>query len=132
MTKYNSGKWTQARFNSFIKSALRSASQRWPPKFEAMNEACIGAQKNKKTGRLAKHYKCNNCKKAFPATDIQLDHINPVVDPDKGFVTWDELIIRMFCERDGYQVLCKPCHQEKSAKEKTLRKSVADAKKKNL
>ena len=36
---YNDGTWTEGRFNSFIKSTLRSGSQRWPPKYKALNAA---------------------------------------------------------------------------------------------
>ena len=50
---YNSGQWTQARFNSFIKGALRSATKRWGPINEARKKArlshgvykCVGYKK---------------------------------------------------------------------------------------
>jgi hypothetical protein len=51
-----------------------------------------------------------------------VDHISPVVDPKKGFVSWDVYITRMFCEIDGLQVMCKPCHKIKTAEEKLERK----------
>lgn len=119
---YNGGKWTEARMNSFIKSALRSASQRWPPKYESIKEACTGKKINNKTGRIAAHYLCNNCKEEFPLKEIQVDHIEPVIDPSKGFVTWDEVIVRMFCEKEGYQILCKSCHSSKTTVEKQTAK----------
>lgn len=115
---YNNNQWTQSRFNSFIKSALRAASGRWPPKYKAIQEACIGKKINAKTGRTANHYKCNVCGHDFPATDIQVDHIEAVIDPKKGFTSWDDVIVRMFCESDGFQILCKPCHTIKTNAEK--------------
>ena len=115
---FNGGQWTQARFNSFVKSALRSASQRWPPKYSCLSEACVGQKINPKSGRLAKHYKCKACEIDFPAKEVQVDHINPIIDPVAGFTTWDDVIDNMFCERSNLQVLCKDCHKLKTKEEK--------------
>lgn len=119
---HNNNQWTKSRFNSFIKSALRAASSRWPPKYAAMNKAFSGTKVNVKTTRLAKHYKCAGCGGEFPAKDIQIDHIYPVIDPLKGFTTWDEVVIRMFCEVEGFQALCIPCHKIKTNAEKQITK----------
>lgn len=118
----NSGEWTEARFRSFITSALRAASRRWPPKYKALKEAFVGKKVNAKTGKMAMHYKCAACKKHFVAVDVQVDHIDPVVDPKKGFISWDVFIERMFVEIEKLQVLCKPCHKIKTDEEKTQRK----------
>ncbi len=120
--KRNGGEWTDARFRSFVTSALRAASRRWPPKFKALKEAFVGRKTNKKTGKLAMHYKCAKCKKHFVATDVQVDHVLPVVDPKVGFVGWDSFIDRIFCEIENLQVLCKPCHKVKTEEEKAERK----------
>ena len=120
--KRNGGEWTDARFRSFVTSALRAASRRWPPKFKALKEAFVGRKTNKKTGKLAMHYKCAKCKKHFVATDVQVDHIFPVVDPKTGFVSWDLFIDRIFCEIENLQVMCKPCHKVKTEEEKAERK----------
>ena len=120
--KYNGGDWTQARYNSFITSALRAASRRWPPKYTCLNDSCVGAYANVKTGRKAKHYKCASCDNAFPAKDVQVDHINPIIDPSKGFISWDLKIEALFCEKENLQVLCKECHEVKSNAEKQLAK----------
>jgi 5-methylcytosine-specific restriction endonuclease McrA len=129
---HNAGKWTTARMHSFIKSALRSASQRWPPKFEALKAAKRGKKVNNKTGRIAEHYLCCECGGEFPAKDVQVDHINAVINPNTGFTSWDDVIIRMFCEIEGYQILCKPCHKAKSNIERCQakeRKSINDTSK---
>lgn len=118
---HNGGRWTQARFNSFIKSGLRGMSRRWPPKFECLADACVGTKINKASGRLAKHYECNECHQHFPAKDVAVDHIDPVV-ATTGFVSWDDVIDRMFVEKEGLQVLCKECHKVKCDEEKQQRK----------
>lgn len=113
--------WTQARLKNFIISALRSASNRYPPKYECLNAAKVGKKVNKATGRLAEHYKCAACKKHFVAKEVQVDHIEPVVSPLTGFIDWNTFVARMFCPITNLQVLCKGCHKVKSDKEKKER-----------
>lgn len=120
--EFNGGEWTQARFNSFVKSALRAASRRWPPKYQCLNDAYVTVQTNVKSGRLAKHYMCNECRLLHVGADVQVDHIAPLIDPSTGFTTWDEVINNLFCEKSNLQVLCKPCHLSKTAVEKQLAK----------
>lgn len=111
-------KWTPSKLQSFVKSALRAASQRYPPKYEALARAYEGKQVNSKTGRIGKHYRCNACNGIFPASEVQADHIHPVIDPEVGFVSWDEVVARMFCDADGFQILCLTCHKNKTTAEK--------------
>lgn len=117
----NDGQWTEARFNSFIKSALRSASQRWPPKYNTLNSACLGVRTNASTGRLAKHYECANCLGAFPAKQVEVNHKKPIV-PVTGFDNWTGVIERMFCDSKDLECLCKPCHQLVTKQENKERK----------
>ena len=116
------GLWTEARFNSFITSALRSAHSRWGPKSTAKKRAWI------KRGV----YLCALCGEEGPATlpplkgkkrrrnNAAVDHIEPVVNPAIGKTTWDEYIDRMFVEEEGYQVLCHKCHTKKTQEERTI------------
>lgn len=118
---YNGGEWTEARYFSFIKSGLRSASQRWPPKYKVLSGAFVGSRINPKSGRIAKHYKCNSCQDAYPAKDVEVNHIIPVI-PVTGFDSWDGVIKRLFCEEQGLEVLCKPCHKKITQQENEERK----------
>ena len=118
---YNSGQWTQSRFHSFIKSALRTASVRWPPRYETLAEAFVDRRTNEKTGKLAKHFKCASCYNLFPQKDVEVNPKQSVV-PVEGFTSWDEVINRMFCEKDGLEVLCKTCHKQRTQEENQLRK----------
>lgn len=117
---YNGGQWTTARYNSFIKSALRSASQRWPPKYSVLNKAKLGKRINKSSGRMAEHFLCKACCEAFPAKEVQVDHIMPIINPVKGFISWDDVIKNMFCEEHNLQVLCKDCHTIKTKQERQI------------
>ena len=113
--------WTEGRRKAFITSVLRGGFRRYPAKYEALQEACVGVQLNPKTGRMAKHYYCTMCKIAYPAKDVQVDHKSPVV-PLTGFTTWDSFINRLYCLLDNLQVLCKECHKLKSSGERKKRK----------
>lgn len=115
------GLWTEARFHSFITSALRGASKRWGPAQQCLTNA--------RTRRGM--YLCAGCGEEVPATikeghkrvkNIHADHIEPVVDPTKGFEDWQVYIDRMFVEVDGYQALCQKCHSEKTNEERALAK----------
>lgn len=118
----NGGKWTEARYRSFVTSTLRAGSRKWPPKYETLNAAKTEKKINKATGRLAQHYLCAMCAQEYTQKDVQVDHIKPVIDPKKGFVSWDTYIDRMFCEGKNLQVLCKVCHAEKTKLEKEISK----------
>lgn len=123
---YNGGQWTAARFNSFIKSALRNASMRWPPKYAVKKKArvergvymCAGYKKRKH--KVPASLPPPRGKKRR-VDNALVDHIVPVIDPVKGFTSWDEVIARMFCEEDGLQLLCRDCHDRKTADERALK-----------
>ena len=117
----NAGRWTESRYKGFITSSLRAAFRKWPPKFDVLKNAAVCKKINESTGRLATHYRCTKCRELFPQKQIQVDHVQPVVDTKKGFVSWDVFIDRLFCEADNLQLLCKNCHKEKSKKERKHR-----------
>lgn len=116
-----SGTWTEARYNSFIKSGIRSLTRKWKPMFDALKESQTERKINPKTGKLAMHHKCAMCGVDFPAKEVIVDHIEPI-SPTDHHATWDEIIERALVEKDGFQVLCKPCHQPKSNEENAKRR----------
>ena len=107
----NGGEWTEARFFGFIRSALRSAFQRWGPKHSAKQAAKVGWNQ----------YRCASCGEIFPSKEVQVDHIEPCGE----LRTFDDLpgfVERMFVEKEGFQLLCKGCHQLKTNAERAARK----------
>jgi 5-methylcytosine-specific restriction endonuclease McrA len=123
--------WTAGRLKSFITSTLRGGFRRYPPKYEVLKEAFVGKKINPKSNRLSSHYKCNMCKEDFPTSDVNVDHVNPIVDPSLGFTTWDSFIENLFCDKNNLQVLCSTCHTEKTSVENKIRKATNDSSKKN-
>lgn len=125
----NSGRWTDAQYRSFIKGNLRRVTQKWGPIADCLKE-----------GRTRRgFYTCNGCKEEVPASirddngkrikNIAVDHIIPIIDPDVGWVSWDETIERMFAERDNLQLLCYSCHSAKGLDEKARAKARRDREK---
>lgn len=113
----NNNTWTEAKFNSFIKSLLRKGTMKWGPINQTKKSAWVERGK----------YLCAGCNQVVSLTldkkkNVFVDHINPVVDPKEGFTSWDKYINNMFCESSGLQVLCKGCHDVKTKKENSIRK----------
>ena len=115
----NGGQWTEARFHSFIKSALRGASRKWGPIHKCLKDARVGRGK----------YLCAECKEIVPVTAIidgkrkknmVVDHTDPIV-PVTGWVSWDSCVERMFVEIDKLQALCGTCHDIKCKEEASAR-----------
>lgn len=113
------GRWSEARYRSFIISLLRNGTRRWAPLGDVEKEA--------RTRRG--FYRCAGCKEEVPAStkvngkrvkNYAIDHITPVVDPEVGFEGWEIYIERMYCERDNLQLLCKSCHDDKSTRERNI------------
>lgn len=118
--------WSKARFKNWIISLLRRGTMRWPPRNQCLANAKTKKKRNKKTNRLAQHYRCNGCKKDFPMKEVCVDHIQPVVSTSDGFTDFDRYIERMYCSIEGLQVLCNngedSCHAKKTKKERECRK----------
>ena len=113
------------KVKQFTINALRKSIFRWLPRSIALNSALVHKGEytiKKEKDRSRKKYKCAGCEGIFRQKEINVDHINPVVDPKEGFVGFDQYITRMFCKVEGFQVLCKECHDIKTAKERTIRK----------
>lgn len=110
------GRWTEARYFSFIRSALRMAWIKYPVKYDALK---LASKPN--TGefdnRTKNVYTCANCKNVFKVKDVQVDHKISV----GTLRTYDDLprfVANLFCELNNLQVLCKDCHKEKTNKER--------------
>jgi hypothetical protein len=105
------GTWTEARFWQEIRMTLRKLSLRWPPRAEAKKKR-RRLYTGPKKGNLKWEYQCDACRDWFPDSQIEMDHITKC-----GSCNYDaiaEFIVRLFCDSDGYQVLCLTCHSIKT------------------
>lgn len=52
-----------------------------------------------------------------------MDHIIPVIDPIKGWESFDIFYERLFSPEDNWRYLCKMCHNSKTAEENRFRQN---------
>jgi 5-methylcytosine-specific restriction endonuclease McrA len=113
MTEY------EKKLKRFLIPVLRRATYRWKDREEA-----------KKAARVERGlYKCAGCSELFGPNDVVIDHIDPVVSIEEGFIDWNAYVTRMFPEQDGFQILCNPCHDLKTSLEDNLRTSARQKRK---
>ena len=120
---YAGGRWSSAKFFGFIRSALRSASIRWPPKSDAMNAA-----RRPYAGPNARQkweYWCTECETWCMGKDAQADHIVPCGSL-RCFADLPGFVERLFCESDGFRVVCKACHKAITAAERARLKNESE------
>ena len=98
-------------FFVWLRSQLRSISRKHPPIYEALAAAkrpYVGDNPRQKIC-----YECAKCLNTFNAKEIAVDH-----RIDCGTLTcWEDVqgfMERLFCGKEGLDVLCHTCHDVKS------------------
>jgi 5-methylcytosine-specific restriction endonuclease McrA len=112
-----SGTKTEAGMVSWVLSYLRKMTLRWKPRFDRLND---GREKRPlgTNGREVWANTCEKCKKWYKTSDLAMDHIVPI----GGLKSLDEAgrwLKMALVEIDGYQRLCKKCHDKKTADERS-------------
>ena len=118
----NGGSWTEAQYWSAIRSGLRRLFRfNWQPAKQALEKS-----RRKYTGpnKLQKwEFICAGCAGWFIRKQVELDHVKPCGSL-RGAADIGSFLDRLHPETtDAYQVLCKPCHQQKTNAEKEARKN---------
>ncbi len=108
--------WTEARFWSFVRSGLRAMWQKWPVKWQVLQEA--RRPYGGKDKRTKWEYQCNGCKQWFKTKDVSVDHIEPAGQL-RDYEDLPRFVSKLLCEKDNLQVLCKGCHDEKTKTERS-------------
>lgn len=112
--------WTEARFWSFIRSALRRTMSRWPPKIEAKKKARRAHTGDNK--RQKWEYQCDSCKGWFMDKETEMDHLVECgslrcYEDLHGFVE------RLFVGEHGWRCVCKKCHREITRQQREAKKN---------
>ena len=108
--------WTTARYWQFIRSALRKAWMKGPPKFQVMKDN----RRDVKGKRHRFEYQCQSCKKWYMQKYVAVDHIIPA----GSLNDWPDLVPfvqRLFVGTDKLQLLCKDCHLTKTKEERNVK-----------
>lgn len=106
---YNNGTMTEAMFFQSLRSALRRLTIYWKPKKAALDRV----KKSVKGKRHKWEYMCAKCGEYNQQKNVEVDHIIPA-GTLRSFDDLGGFAKRLFCEVDGFQVLCKDCHKKKT------------------
>lgn len=105
------GEWTEAAFWGFLRSNLRLASRKWPPRKAVLLASRRPSESDNK--RLKWEHQCSVCKGWFPAKQVEIDHAVPC-GPLTNWEEFKTFAQRLFCEADGLAIRCEACHQAKT------------------
>lgn len=98
-------------FFTWLRSGLRKLSQRHAPIYEALAAAkrpYVGDNPRQKVC-----YECAECKGLFSAKQVAVDHREECGSLN-GWEDVQGFMQRLFCEKEGLDILCHPCHDIKT------------------
>jgi len=102
-------------FWTWFRSGLRRLSQRYPSLYSVLAEAKRPYNGPNKRQKVC--YECAECKGLFSGKDVAVDHIEAC-----GALTCKQdvadFVDKLFCGKEGLQVLCKTCHDLKTIMDK--------------
>lgn len=111
--------------NAMVRGAIRRTFSRSPVVREVLFAGRREVPKYNKDGGRAKkdavQYQCEVCNTWVSSTKVSVDHIEPVISVDTGFVDWNEFVARLFCDKSNLQRICDDCHDKKTYKERIAR-----------
>lgn len=111
----NHGTMTESAFWGGIRSALRQKSRWWKPKDAA--KLLVRRKYSGKNKRQKWEFLCAHCDKWYMDKETEVDHIIPAGSL-KSSIDLPGFVERLFCEVEGFQVLCKVCHLKKTQEER--------------
>lgn len=115
------------------RGAWRRIFARSPVCLEILKEGKRYVPKYNKDGKRSKkdavEYHCQVCNKWVKGSikgksNIQVDHIIPVIDEKVGFVDWNVFHVRLFCDKKNLQRICSPDHKVKTQAERMRRNTI--------
>lgn len=102
------GTMSESEYLTWIRSALRSKSLRWPPRNNALLAArvkYVGSNTRRKWS-----YVCAICNNLFENKQVVVDHHPHAAGSIKTVQDIGPFAERLYCDRSNLRVLCKNCH----------------------
>ncbi len=120
-----------AKERGLLKGAFRRVFGRSELRRKIIDNNIITGYSNPKRKQVKFWVKCAECGEPEAKSNVQVDHIEPVVPIDSSFdqMSLDELADRMWCKESLLQLLCKPCHKVKTKAENKERRQLKKGKK---
>lgn len=100
--------WSEAKKWGYIRSKLRAAWLRWPPRFAVLAAAKRAYKGDKKQQKW--EFKCAICGLYHPAKEIEVDHIEPA-GTLRSYEDLAGFVERLLVGVDKLRCLCKSCHR---------------------
>ena len=100
--------WTESRYFSFIRSALRQAWSRYPVKHQFLKSRQKPYSGSDKRTKFA--YDCEECKQTCKGKDGQVDHIKTA----SSLLKYEELTRfgeKRLLEVDNLKLICEECQK---------------------
>lgn len=116
--------------SGLIKGALRRVFSRSDLR-RAVLEATVVVYSDATRARVKRWSRCEVCAQLVPTYLIEVDHKLPIIGLSETLedLTWDQVVDRIWCERENLQGICEPCHKQKSKDEAKIRAANRKAKK---
>lgn len=122
--------------SAYMKNAVRRLSYKFRSRSEALIAVRIPRPADWPNKRVQYVVPCSKCGELFEQGDTQCDHIEPIIPvsgwpsaPKSDLYSCQEedkdmnvLVYRTFVPATRLQIMCKPCHKEKSALENATRR----------
>lgn len=115
---------------TFAKLVLRNSSRKWYANNEVFKRCRVSRG----------NYKCEGCGQILKKKNLQIDHIDPVVDIKTGFQNLHDWVLRLLVPPEKLQALCFfkneetgetwGCHSSKTSSENAMREFYKQKKKK--
>lgn len=119
----NAGTWTEAAYWQRVRSAMRSAFRYWKPAMKALEDA--SRPYTGTTRKLKKEYQCASCEEWFDRRSVEIDH-KQECGSLSCFNDLQNFLERLTPEEpEAFQILCKPCHKNKTKEYKDSKKKAA-------
>lgn len=110
-----------------IKGALRRVFSRSELRNSVITDSIDHKHKDASRLRVKTWCTCTVCGSKDAKSNMAVDHLIPVIPVNSSFeeMSLDELVDRLWCEKNNLQTICDSCHTKKTkqeAKERSLNK----------
>lgn len=109
---------------SLLKGAMRRVFGRSDLRRKVIDSYIVQGYSDPKRKKVKYWIKCQECGTMEAKSNIQLDHLEPVIPIDRSFedMSLDEVADRMWCEEKNFSPKCHECHHKKTGLENKERR----------
>jgi 5-methylcytosine-specific restriction endonuclease McrA len=109
-----------------LKGSIRRTFARSELRERVIEASVMKGYSDPKRKRVKYWIKCTICGNPEAKSNIQLDHVHPVIPIDSSFeeMSIDDVVNRQWCEEENLKPVCKPCHEIKTKAENKERRRI--------